>query len=175
VAREVGGFDETLRTAEDYKFHLEVARRHAIAVIDRPLVFFADHATGLSASMCTDHEQLKVVEQFVAAYAPQLESRHRHAALFRAHLRSALGNAYRGHLSAVLCHVVMGASHLRDPREVPHAGRVALRLAHVFAATCTRPLRPRAARRAHQAAVVTSVSTAPQRRDDAHELVARAG
>jgi len=171
VAREVGGFDETLRTAEDYKFHLEVARRHAIAVIERPLVFFTDHPSGLSAGVRSYHDQLKVVEQFVAAHARQIERRDRSAALFRAHMRSALGIAYHGQLAVVLLHLAVGARHLRDPRDVPHAGRVAFRVARVLAAQCTHQLRDLALRRAHDARA-TAAPAAPQRTDDAHELVA---
>lgn len=143
VAREVGGFDETLRTAEDYKFHLEVACRHEIAVIERPLVIYADHECGLSATPRSYEDQLRVIEQFVLDHAHQLDRRHRDAALFRAHMRSALGMAYHGELEVALHYASMGARFLREARDVPHVGRVAIRLVRAFAAQYTRPVRER--------------------------------
>jgi len=45
---EVGGFDETIRTAEDYDLWLRVARRFPMAYLDSPLVAIRKHADELS-------------------------------------------------------------------------------------------------------------------------------
>jgi len=145
VAREIGGFDVQLRTAEDLKFHLEVACRYPIAVLERPLVYYTMQ-NGLSASVESYADQLRVIEAFVLAHADQIDKRHRNAALFRAHMRSALGLTYYGQLEAALHHASLGARFLRETREVRHAGRVAMRIVRAFAAQYTRPMRERGLR-----------------------------
>jgi glycosyltransferase involved in cell wall biosynthesis len=145
VARGVGGFDEQLRTAEDLKFHLQVACRYPIAVIERPLVYYLK-SEGLSASVDSYADQLRIVEEFVLAHSDELDKRHCNAALFRAHMRTALGLTYYGHLDAAVHHASLGARYLREARELPHAGRVAMRIVRAFAAQYTRPVRERKSR-----------------------------
>lgn len=63
VWREVGGFDETLRTSEDYAFFLRVLARHDLIYIDQVLHTFVRHDTNLYSSArqsfvprhCLDH------------------------------------------------------------------------------------------------------------------------
>jgi len=45
-----GGFDPSLRAAEDYDLYLRLSRRHPVAAIDEPLAEYRRHGANLSAS-----------------------------------------------------------------------------------------------------------------------------
>lgn len=66
VFETVGGFDTTLRTAEDIDFHLRVARRWRIGVVEASLVKAMRGHDGLSAESSTYDDYVRVVERAVA-------------------------------------------------------------------------------------------------------------
>lgn len=79
----VGGFDESLPTAEDLDFHLQVAARTSIALLDRPLVRIArGDATGLSMLSRTNRDHVFVVRRFVDKAGGLLTPQQRRTALF---------------------------------------------------------------------------------------------
>lgn len=79
----VGGFDETLPTAEDLDFHLQVAARTSIALLERPLVRIArGDTTGLSMLDRTNQDHVFVVQRFVEKMGSALTAQQRHSALF---------------------------------------------------------------------------------------------
>jgi glycosyltransferase involved in cell wall biosynthesis len=146
VAREVGGFDPGLRTAEDLDFHLKVARRHQIAVVDRPLVYYMRGGHGLSASTRSYFDQLAVIERFLAAHHAEIGDPERRDALFCAYLRNAFGLSYCGELTDAIDAAVRGAGHARRFADVERLARLAIQLARAAGVRCVRRLRARAGR-----------------------------
>ena len=88
VFTATGGFDTTLRTAEDLDFHLRVAARFQIAVIAEPLTRAMRGHQGLSALARTNRDYLDAIERFVDTHAAQIAPADRAAALFWAYLRN---------------------------------------------------------------------------------------
>lgn len=97
VFETVGGFDTDLRTAEDLDFHMRIAARFPIGVIERPLTRCMRGHEGLSAlDAQTEDDYIRVVERFVASHAADLDERDRKAALFNAYTRNARGYLWAG-------------------------------------------------------------------------------
>jgi len=91
VFESIGGFDESLPTAEDIDFHLRVAARWPIGVVEQPLVRATRGHDGLSSLARTYDDHVRVVERAVAAAAGQLDEATLHRALARAYARNARG------------------------------------------------------------------------------------
>lgn len=85
----VGGFDESLRTAEDIDFHLRVAARFGIGVVEEPLVLAMRGHEGLSTYAGTQADYVRVMERFVFAESGRIPAAHAHDALFTAYIRNA--------------------------------------------------------------------------------------
>jgi glycosyltransferase involved in cell wall biosynthesis len=96
VYETVGGFDTSLRTAEDLDFHLRVARRWPIGVIPEPLVRATRGAHGLSALEQTDDDYQLVMERFVGDCRGEVPDRALNAGLSLACARNARGCLYSG-------------------------------------------------------------------------------
>jgi glycosyltransferase involved in cell wall biosynthesis len=117
VYEDIGGFDESLRTAEDLDYHLCVARRWPIGVLAEPLTLVRRSANGLSGLARTDEDQYFVVRRFLDAHADSIAPRDRDAALFAATVRLARGLLWQHELGAALRHVTQGARYARDPAD----------------------------------------------------------
>ncbi len=91
VFADVGGFDETLRTAEDVDYHLRIARRWQIGVIEQPLVRATRGNEGLSATSSTYDDYVRVLERAVRDAAGVVDDAERHRALATAYAGSARG------------------------------------------------------------------------------------
>lgn len=92
VFETCGGFDPTLRTAEDLDFHLRVARRWQIGVIEAALVeAMRGHEGGLSAGAATYDDYVKVVERAIADAEGVVEEPIRREALAFTYQRNARG------------------------------------------------------------------------------------
>ncbi len=92
VFETCGGFDPALRTAEDLDFHLRIARRWQIGVIEEPLVeAMRGHEGGLSGGGTTYDDYVKVVERAVADAEGVVDESIRRAALFITYQRNARG------------------------------------------------------------------------------------
>lgn len=91
VYQDVGGFDESLRTAEDLDFHLRVAQRWPIGLVDAPLVRVARGDHGLSALPGTYDDDLRVIERAAAAAVGVVDETDRRRALAAGYLRNARG------------------------------------------------------------------------------------
>lgn len=91
VYEQTGGFDESLRTAEDLDFHLRVARRWQIGLIDTPLVRVARGEHGLSALPSTYDDDMRVIERAAADAAGVVDETDRRRALAAAYLRNGRG------------------------------------------------------------------------------------
>lgn len=88
---EVGGFDTTLATGEDLDFHLRVARRWPIGIVEQALVRAMRGHDGLSSLSRTYDDYVRVIERAVAAAAGVVSDADRDAALAAAYRRNARG------------------------------------------------------------------------------------
>ncbi|MBA3542794.1 MAG: glycosyltransferase [Deltaproteobacteria bacterium] len=96
VARAVGGFDQNLRTAEDLDFHLKVARRSQIAVIERPMIKYMRAEGSLGSEMRTYRDYVFVLERFLTDYGHELSKEDLREAFLRTYIKNARGLAYNG-------------------------------------------------------------------------------
>jgi glycosyltransferase involved in cell wall biosynthesis len=125
---DVGGFDQTLRTAEDLDFHLRMALAWPIGVIDRPLTRAMRGHQGLSALAQTYRDYLEVVERFVARYGEHIDPIDRDAALVNAYARNARGMMYDGNVRGALRCAARTVSRVRGRDEAIVVGRLAFDL-----------------------------------------------
>lgn len=91
VYEDIGGFDETLRTAEDIDYHLRIAHRWQIGVVEETLVRTMRGHEGLSAEARTYDDYLLVFERAVKAARGVVSDTERREALGMAYLRNARG------------------------------------------------------------------------------------
>jgi hypothetical protein len=91
VYEALGGFDESLPTAEDLEFHLRIARHWRIGVIDRPLVQMMRGDEGLSTAASSYADYVRVYEEFAARSRGQLPAALLHRALSAAYVRNVGG------------------------------------------------------------------------------------
>lgn len=91
VYAQTGGFDTTLRTAEDIDFHLRVARQWQIGVVETTLVEAMRGHDGLSAEPGTYDDYVRVVERAVADCAGVVDDAVRNRALAATYARNARG------------------------------------------------------------------------------------
>lgn len=95
VVDDVGGFDASLPTAEDIDFHLRVASRWQIGVVEEALVEAMRGHEGLSAELRTYSDYIRVVEHAVAGCAGQVSDDVRNRALAATYTRNARGMLIR--------------------------------------------------------------------------------
>jgi glycosyltransferase involved in cell wall biosynthesis len=88
VYSHLGGFDESLRTAEDIELHLRIAANYKIGVIPEPLTTAMRGHEGLSADPDSDFDYVRVMEGFIAAHTDRIPRPVRRRALFRAYERN---------------------------------------------------------------------------------------
>lgn len=96
VFEDIGGFDESLRTAEDIDFHLRIAQRWPIGVVELPLVRAMRGHDGLSAESSTYDDYVRVVEAAVQRARGEVEARELDQALASTYARNARGMIIRG-------------------------------------------------------------------------------
>jgi glycosyltransferase involved in cell wall biosynthesis len=141
VYEDVGGFDETLRTAEDLDFHLRIALRWQIGVIEKPLTRAMRGHEGLSALARTYRDYLDVVERFVAQHRDAIAPRDRDAALLQAYARNARGMMYDGDLPGALRCAARSAVRARSGGDAVLVGRLGIDLAKGLAVRARRAVR----------------------------------
>ncbi len=88
VLANVGGFDESLRTAEDLDFHLRVASQWPIGVIEASLARATFGLDGLSRLPCSSDDYLLVIERAVHAARARLPADLCDSALAGAYLKN---------------------------------------------------------------------------------------
>jgi glycosyltransferase involved in cell wall biosynthesis len=111
VFDQTGGFNESLRTAEDLDFHCRVAAAFKIGVIEQPLVRATILLGGLSSLGQTYDDYLRVIEGHVAASAGQVDVLDQRRALARAYGRNARGMVLIGRRRAGLSLAMKAWSH----------------------------------------------------------------
>lgn len=125
IYEAIGGFDETLPTAEDLDFHLQVAARTSIALIERPLARIARGDTaGLSMLSRTNRDHVFVVERFVERAAPLLTQEQRRAALFNVLRYNARSSALSLRPAEGLSFGVEALGHISSKRDIWSLGRL---------------------------------------------------
>ena len=95
VLDNVGGFDESLRTAEDIDYHLRIARHWRIGVVEEVLVQAMRGHEGLSATASTYDDYVAVMERAVRDATGLVADGDRHCALAAAYVRNARGMLLR--------------------------------------------------------------------------------
>lgn len=91
VYESVGGFDESLPTGEDLDFHLRVAARWPIGVVDVALVHAMRGHDGLSSLARTYDDYVRVIERAAAQAVGRIPKVDISRALARAYARNARG------------------------------------------------------------------------------------
>jgi glycosyltransferase involved in cell wall biosynthesis len=138
VYEDIGGFDESLRTAEDLDFHLRVARRWPIGVIPETLTRAMRGHEGLSALARTYRDYLQVMERFIAAHGDELDPRDRDAALLEAYARNARGLLWDGDVVEALRCGARSAIRVRNPGDARKVAALGLDLAKGLAVQARR-------------------------------------
>ena len=141
VYDDVGGFDESLRTAEDLDLHLRIALRWQIGVIEHPLTRIMRGHQGLSALAQTYRDYLEVVERFVAHNMHLIDPRDRDAALLHAYARNARGMLYEGNVTGALTCAVKSVARARSGGDAWMVGKLGFDLAKGLAVRARRALR----------------------------------
>lgn len=95
VVEDVGGFDTGLRTAEDIDFHLRVAQRWQIGVVEASLVRAMRGHDGLSAESSTYDDYVRVVERAVENAKGTVDDTELRRALAATYARNARGMLIR--------------------------------------------------------------------------------
>ena len=95
VIADVGGFDTGLRTAEDIDFHLRVAQRWRIGVVEASLVRAMRGHDGLSAESTTYDDYVRVVERAVENAKGVVDETELRRALAATYARNARGMLIR--------------------------------------------------------------------------------
>lgn len=141
VLAATGGFDTSLRTAEDLDFHLRVALRFPIAVIAEPLTRAMRGHQGLSALTRTNRDYLDVIERFLREHGHAVSAADRDAALFWAYARNARGVVFEGSFRAAARLAARAAWRVRKPDEARELGRLGATLARNAAVRIRRTVR----------------------------------
>lgn len=119
VIDEIGGFDTTLPTAEDLDFHLRVAARHKIGLLEEHLVLIgATAADGLSALHRTNYDYVDAVLRFLRSHGDLISLRLRERALFDLYRANALSTAREGRTAEALSFLRKAMPHLRTRKEL---------------------------------------------------------
>jgi glycosyltransferase involved in cell wall biosynthesis len=131
VYEQIGGFDPSLPTAEDIDFHLRVALRYPIGVVERSLTrYMIGHEDGLSALARTYADYMMVVTRFLDAHRHAVPEQDRRAGLRMAYARNARGLLSTGHLRSGLRYSARTAllvDDAGDARELGALGAFILR------------------------------------------------
>jgi len=142
VFETVGGFDKSLRTAEDLDFHLRVALKYQEAVIPEVLTRAMRGHQGLSALARTNTDYLRVIEGFLAAHPEAVPAGDRDAALFWAYARNARGLLWGdGTLADAIALASKAARRARTRSEVAELAKLGMDIAKNSAARARRRLR----------------------------------
>lgn len=96
VYEAIGGFDESLRTAEDLDYHLRIARRFRIGVVEEALVVAIREHDGLSSLATTNDDYVRVIEDTLATGCDGIDDEGRRQALATCYLRNSRGMIISG-------------------------------------------------------------------------------
>jgi glycosyltransferase involved in cell wall biosynthesis len=142
VIDDVGGFDTSLRTAEDIDFQLRIARRYGIGLVREPLVRYKmGHDEGLSYGRGTYHDFMRVIRSFVDRHRDELEPGVARRILLENHLRNAHGLIIGGWYREGVALALAAARHVRAAGDAVALGRLSAVLARNVVSRSVRRLR----------------------------------
>lgn len=95
VYADVGGFDERLHTAEDLDYHLRIAKRWKIGIVEKTLVRARRGHQGLSTLNRTYDDYLQVLEAAIADAESELSPSDLARAWYNVSIRSARGRIFQ--------------------------------------------------------------------------------
>jgi hypothetical protein len=119
VVADIGGFDETLATAEDLDFHLRVASKWPIGVVDEVLARAIRGHDGLSSLARTYDDYTRVIERAVATAENQVPLADRQRALAAALPAQRTRRRVRQSLPRCLALDKEGQTHLKRCAHCP--------------------------------------------------------
>ncbi len=143
VLDRVGGFDETLRTAEDLEFHLRIAAEFKIGVIEERLTFAMRGHDGLSSADHTDSDYVQVMQRFVELHRARISPRARKAALYVTYERNARSAFVSGRFARGIAHALRGARFVSSGHEAAALACAVGLGARVLVARALQPVRVR--------------------------------
>lgn len=141
VLDEVGGFDVSLPTAEDIDFHLRVALRFPIGVIEESLTSCMRGHDGLSAHPRTYADYMFAMERFLLDHRHEIPAADRQMALREASLRNIRGMLTMGMLGEALALGAGVASRARTGTEMAALARLAPAILRTTARRLVRSVR----------------------------------
>jgi hypothetical protein len=131
VFEKLGGFDESLATAEDLDFHLRAAAAFKIGVIEECLTIAMRGHDGLSNAATSDSDYTRVVEKFLDEHRGRVPAADRRKALFATYVRNA-GSALRSgrgiEARSYFASALRYARSLHDAAEIAAIAALACRL-----------------------------------------------
>ena len=133
-------FDESLRTAEDVEFHLQVAVRFGIGVIEEPLTVALRGHEALSDDPCSTVDYIRVMERFTGAHADRIGPSQRRRALFRTHERNCHSEFVSGQLLRGSRFWIGATTQVGSPGDVVALARLATTFCRVLAVKLLRKL-----------------------------------
>lgn len=142
VFEDVGGFDESLRTAEDLDYHLRVARRWKVGVVEQALVRAMRGHDGLSASGGTYEDYVRVVERALADAGDMIPPAERRQALSATYARNARGMAIRGDWGKALALLGKALRNASAPHSMRNVAAAITFMAKRLASRLLRRIRP---------------------------------
>lgn len=122
----LGGFDESLRTAEDIEFHLRVAASYKIGVIEESLTIAMRSGDGLSSDANSDSDYIRVVENVIRKERDRISPEVRNAALFTTYSRAARSAFLSGRMIMGSGYMIHALVFVRSLRDVSAIGRLVL-------------------------------------------------
>ncbi len=129
IARQVGGFDITLRTAEDLDFFLRAARLCEIAVVAEPLILYSRADGSLGSEMRTYRDHVFVMERFLGEFAHELSPEDVRDGLLSTYLANARGLAYYGDVKTAAQLSMKSLRLLRRRTEVTALAKISAMMA----------------------------------------------
>jgi glycosyltransferase involved in cell wall biosynthesis len=141
VFDRVGGFDESLRTAEDIDFHLRVASAFKIGVIAESLTVATRGGEGLSSEANSDSDYVHVLRRFVQAERARIPRAVRSATYFATYARTARSSYLSGRITLGMKYTVCALTFMRSWDNCSELGKVILVGVRVLAVRCLRALR----------------------------------
>ncbi|HOX72158.1 MAG TPA: glycosyltransferase [Dokdonella sp.] len=130
VFADIGGFDENLATAEDLDFHLRVASRWRIGVVEEILARAVRGQDGLSALARTYDDYTKVIERAVSSAEGRVPRADAQRALAAAYLRNARGAVFENRFADAMRWIRKARSNSSDRairREARSTGMLAVK------------------------------------------------
>lgn len=119
VIDDVGSFDTGLATAEDLDFHLRVAARHRIGLLEEHLVLIgATGPDGLSALARTNYDHVEAVLRFLRSHRQLITPRRRERALFDLYWLNARSTAREGRTPEAMRFLGYAVRHVRSPGDL---------------------------------------------------------